>query len=274
MDQIFKGRTAFITGSTRGIGLAIGQKLASHGANVVVTGKTSEPHPKLENTVWSAVAQIESCGGKALGIVMDIRNEEAIFKAVEQAVEHFGGIDILVNNASAISLEDTENLSVKRYDLMHQINVRGTFLASKFCIPHLAKSDHAHILTMSPPLEMDLRWWGQHLGYTLSKYSMSLIGRGLALELHERGIGSNCLWPKTIIATAAIRNLLGGEAMLRSCRKPDIVADAAFYILRRPPSECTGRFFIDEEVLRSEGIEDFDKYSESLGGELFPDIFL
>jgi citronellol/citronellal dehydrogenase len=271
---IFTNKTAFITGSTRGIGLAIGKKLAAHGANVIITGKTTEAHPKLPGTIHSAAAEIEEAGGQALAIAMDLRNEDQVRTAFEQAVNAFGGIDILVNNASAIDLSDTESVTMKKFDLMHQINARGTFMASKYAVPHLKKSNSAHILTLSPPLEINQRWWGQHLAYTLAKYNMSLITRGLAEEFKSDGIAANCLWPRTTIATAAVQNLLGGEELIKRSRTPEIIADAAFYIFQKPARACTGNFFIDDEVLMREGILDFEKYAVTPGVELFPDIFL
>ncbi len=270
----FQGKTVFISGSTRGIGLAIAVRLAKEGANIVITGKTIDPHPALEGTLKTAVAEIEVLGANVIGIPMDIRHEDQVSNAVAQAAQHFGGIDILVNNASAIDLSDTRSLTMKRFDLMQQINTRGTFMVSKFAIPWLLKSDNPHILTLSPPLQMDDRWWGQHVAYTLSKYSMSLITRGLAEEFKEEGLACNALWPKTTIATAAIRNLLGGEQIIRLSRKPEIVADAAFYILQKKASLTTGQFFIDEDVLREKGITDFNHYAVVPGSELMPDIFL
>lgn len=270
----FDGKTIFITGATRGIGLAIAKKLGTHGARIVVTGKTTEPHPRLEGTISSAVESLHTLGADAIGIPMDIREEDQVKNAVESAASHFGGIDILINNASAIDLSDTLSLSMKRYDLMHQINTRGTFMASKYCLPWLLKSPNPHILTLSPPLNVSERWWGQHLAYTLAKYGMSLITRGLAEEFKEAGLGANALWPRTTIATAAIRNLLGGEEIIRMSRKPEIMADAAYHILKRNAREWSGHFFIDDEVLMSEGILDLSGYSVTPGSELMPDIFL
>jgi citronellol/citronellal dehydrogenase len=270
----FTGKTVFITGGTRGIGLAIGKKLASEGANIVITGKTKDPHPKLEGTLSTAVSEIESTGGHALGIHMDIREEDQVINAIQQTINQFGGIDILINNASAINLSDTPTLTMKHFDLMNQINSRGTFLASKYCIPHLLKSANPHILALSPPLEIHNRWWGQHLAYTMSKYCMSLITKGLAEEFKDQGIGANALWPRTTIATAAIQNLLGGDEIMKMSRKPDIMADAAFFILRKNSRDCTGNFFIDDEVLMREGILDLSSYSFVAGAELMPDIFL
>jgi citronellol/citronellal dehydrogenase len=270
----FAGKTVFITGATRGIGLAIAKKLGAHGARIVVTGKTTEPHPKLEGTISSAVESLHALGAEAIGIPMDIRDEDQVKNAVESTASHFGGIDILINNASAIDLSDTLSLSMKRYDLMHHINTRGTFMASKYCLPWLLKSPNPHILTLSPPLNVSERWWGQHLAYTLAKYGMSLITRGLAEEFKESGLGANALWPRTTIATAAIRNLLGGEEIIRMSRKPEIMADAAYYILKKNAREYTGQFLIDDEVLMQEGILDLSEYAVTPGSELMPDIFL
>jgi citronellol/citronellal dehydrogenase len=272
--DLFKNKTVFITGATRGIGLAIGLKLASEGANVVVTGKTDTPHPKLEGTLESAAQKINNAGGRALSVKMDIRNEEDVYNAVDAAVKQFGGIDILINNASAIQLTDTLSTDIKRFDLMHQVNTRGTFLASKACIPHLIKSPNPHILTLSPPMAISDRWFAQHLPYTIAKFGMSLVVKGLAAEFKDEGIGVNALWPRTTIATAAIQNLLGGDEIMRRSRKPEIMADAAFHILMRNSRECTGNYFIDDEVLMHEGIMDLSAYAYEEGMELMPDIFL
>lgn len=270
---MFKNKTVFITGSTRGIGLAIGKKLASEGANIVITGKTDEPHPKLEGTIHTAAEEIEAARGQAIAIKMDIRDEDNVQSAINSAVDAFGGIDILINNASAINLNDTLSTDMKRYDLMHAINTRGTFLASKLCIPHLLKSENPHILTLSPPLDVAPKWFGMYLAYTIAKYGMSLVVNGLSVEYAGR-IGVNALWPKTTIATAAVQNLLGGEEMVRASRKPEIVADAAYYILKRDFKSCNGQFFIDEDVLKSEGIDNLDQYAVDPNADLMPDIFL
>ena len=267
-------KTVLITGGSRGIGKAIALKLASEGANIVIAAKTSEPHPKLEGTIHSTVSEIQALGGKAVAVQCDIRFEDQIREAVNVAVESFGGIDILVNNASAIQLYSTELLEAKKFDLMQQINVRGTFLMCQACIPLLKKSNHAHILNLSPPLNMDPKWFGQHLAYTISKYGMSMIVLGLAEELKSYRIAANALWPKTIIATAAIKNLPGGDQLLSMSRKPSIVADAAYAILKRDPVSCTGNFYIDEEVLKEEGIQDLKSYSVDPTGILAPDIFI
>ena len=270
----FKNKTIFITGASRGIGKAIALRLAQEGANIIVAAKSVEENPKLGGTIYSSAKEIEIAGGKALPVQLDIRNEEAIEAAVQQAVDKFGGIDILINNASAISLSPTEQTEPKRFDLMHDINVRGTFFMSKACIPHLKKSSNAHILNLSPPINMDPKWFKSHVAYTMSKYNMTMIALGLAGELKKYNIAVNALWPKTTIATAAVQNLLGGEALMNMSRKPEIIADAAFYILSKPSTECTGNTFIDEEVLASEGITDLEHYAVVPGGNLYPDLFL
>ena len=269
-----KNRTAFITGSSRGIGKAIALKLASQGCNIVVAAKTAEPHPKLAGTIYTAADEIEKAGGKALPIVVDIRSEEMIQNAVNKTVETFGGIDILINNASAISLTPIEQTTQKRYDLMHEINVRGTFLVSKSCIPHLKKSKNPHILTLSPPLNLNPKWFGAHLAYTMSKYGMSMTVLGQSNELKSSGIAANALWPQTTIATAAIMNLLGGDAIVQASRKPEIMADAAAIILNKDSKECTGNFFIDETVLKENGITDFEKYAVNPNNALMKDLFI
>lgn len=269
-----KGRTAFITGSSRGIGKAIALRLAKEGANIIVAAKTITPHPKLEGTIFTAAEEIEKAGGKALAVQLDIRDEENIQAAIKKAAEHFGGIDILINNASAINLSKTTELPMKRYDLMNSINVRGTFMMCKYAIPHLKQGTNPHILNLSPPLNMDPKWFGQHLAYTISKYNMSQIAMGLANELKEDGIAANTLWPKTTIATAAVKFALGGEEMIQRSRTPEIMADAAFYILSKPSQSCTGNFFIDEEVVLGEGITDLDKYAVDTSKELLLDLFL
>lgn len=267
-------KTIFITGGSRGIGKAIAIKLAREGNNIVIAAKTTEPHPKLPGTIFTAAEEIEKAGGKALPIKTDIRSDENVIMAIQKAVEKFGGIDILINNASAINLNKTEYLEMKRYDLMHDINVRGTYMVSKLCIPHLKKSDNPHILTLSPPLNMDKKWFGNHLAYTMAKYGMSMTVIGLAEELKEYGIAVNALWPKTAIATAAVKNILGGEQLIQMCRTPEIMADAAFYIVNKKSTEYTGQFLIDEEVLRKEGETVFEKYAVNPDKELAPDLFL
>lgn len=274
MSTSLNGKTVFITGGSRGIGKAIALRLAREGAHIVIGAKTTEPHPKLEGTIYTAAEEIEAAGGKCLPLQLDIRDDQAIQKAVEQAAQHFGGIDILINNASAINLSPTEALEPKRYDLMHSINVRGTFMMSRACIPYLKKSTNAHILNLSPPINLNPKWLGQHLAYTMSKYGMSMVALGLADELKKYKIGVNALWPQTTIATAAVQNLLGGDFLIQKSRTPDIVADAAYLILSREATSCTGNFFIDEEVLKEEGITDFGKYAVNPSESLMKDIFL
>jgi citronellol/citronellal dehydrogenase len=271
---MYSNKTAFITGASRGIGKAIALKLASHGANIIIAAKSVEENPKLGGTIFSAAKEIEAVGGKALAIQCDIRNEEQIQDAIAKGVEAFGGIDILINNASAISLTTTEDTESKRFDLMHSINVRGTYLVSKHCIPHLKKGKNPHIITLSPPLNMDPKWFGNHLAYTLSKYNMSMIAIGLAEELKQYKIASNALWPRTTIATAAVMNLLGGQMLINMSRTPEILADAVFYILNQSSEKCTGNCFLDEQVLASEGITDLSAYSVLPGAQLFTDLFL
>lgn len=271
---MFKNKTVFITGATRGIGKAIAIRLAKEGANIVIAAKTTEPHPKLEGTIYSAAEEIEQAGGKALPLVTDVRLEESVQAAVAKAVETFGGIDILINNASAISLTSTEYTEMKRYDLMHSVNVRGTFLCSKTCLPYLRKAENPHILNLSPPLNMEARWFGPHVAYTMTKFGMSMCVLGMAEEFREEGIAVNALWPRTVIATAAVRNLLGGDDMIQKSRKPDIMGDAAYYILRRNSRSATGNFYIDDEVLASEGITDLSEYAYNPDEELMPDFFV
>lgn len=270
----FKGKTVFITGGSRGIGKAIALRLASEGAQVVIAAKSVEESPRLGGTIFSAAKEVVEAGGEALPVQCDIRFEDQIEAAVSKTIEVFGGIDILINNASAISLTTTEKTEPKRFDLMHDINVRGTFFVSKACIPHLRKGTNPHILNLSPPLNMSTRWFSAHLAYTMSKYNMSMIAMGLAEELKKDNIAANTLWPRTTIATAAVQNLLGGEALIKMSRKPEIIADAAYYILSRPSSSCTGNFFIDEAVLAEEGITDLEKYSIVPGAQLYTDLFL
>lgn len=269
----FKNKTVFITGGTRGIGLAIGKRLAQEGANVVIAAKTVVPHPKLEGTIYTAAAEIDAVGGHGLGVQCDIREEEQVEDAIRQAVEKFGGIDILINNASAISLTPTLQTPMKRYDLMHQINGRGTFLTSQKCLPYLLKSENPHILNLSPPLNFEPRWFGPHVAYSIAKYNMSLCVLGMAEEFKGK-VGINALWPRTTIATAAVQNLLGGDEMTKHSRKPEIIADAAYYILSRSAKDCSGNFFIDDEVLNAEGITDLDIYAVTPGADLMPDFFV
>ncbi len=270
----FTGKTAFITGASRGIGKAIALRLAKEGANIVVAAKSIEENPKLGGTIYSAANEIEQAGGKALALQCDIRFEDQIQASVSEAVKVFGAIDILVNNASAITLTPTEQTEPKRYDLMHDVNVRGTFFACKACIPHLRKGKNPHILNLSPPLNMDVKWFAGHLAYTLSKYNMSMIALGLSAEFKKDRIAANTLWPRTTIATAAVQNLLGGEALIKMSRTPEILADAAYYILKKSSATCTGNFFIDEEVLSAEGVTDLSKYSVVPGAQLYTDLFL
>jgi citronellol/citronellal dehydrogenase len=274
MDRTLSGRTLFISGASRGIGLAIALRAARDGANVALIAKTGEPHPKLPGTVYTAAEEIEAAGGKALPIVGDIRDEQQVASAVEQAVERFGGIDVCVNNASAINISGTEDLEVKRYDLMQAINTRGTFVVTKYCIPHLKKSDNAHVLTLSPPISLEPRWLGPHIGYTIAKYGMSLCALGFAEEFREDGIASNALWPRTLVATAAVQNLLGGDAAMERSRRPEVYADAAYAVLTRPSRECTGNTLLCEDVLAEEGVTDFDQYAYVPGADLQVDLYV
>ncbi len=268
------GKTLFITGASRGIGLAIALRAARDGANVTIAAKTDQPHPKLPGTIHSAAAEIESAGGRALACVVDVRDEAAVQAAVGRTVETFGGIDILVNNASAIQLTGTLLTAMKRFDLMHQINTRGTYLCSKLCLPHLVRADNPHVLNLSPPLNMERRWFAPHVAYTMAKYGMSLCVLGMAGEFESDGVAFNALWPRTTIATAAIQNLLGGEMLMATSRKPEIMADAAHHILNRDSRGCSGNFFIDEEVLAEAGVTDLERYSVTPGAELTPDFFI
>jgi citronellol/citronellal dehydrogenase len=268
-----QGKTLFITGASRGIGKAIGLRAARDGANVVIAAKSKVPNPKLPGTIDSAAEEMVQAGGKALAIQCDIRKDEEVQRAVAQAVERFGGIDVLVNNASAIHLADTSNTPMKRFDLMNGVNARGTFLCTQTCLPHLAKAENPHVLMLSPPLSMRARWFAPHVAYTMAKYGMSMCVLGMAEELKERGIAVNALWPRTVIATSAL-NLLGGEDTAKYGRTVEIVADAAHAILTRPARGCTGNFFIDEDVLRAEGVEDFDRYAVKRGEPLMRDLFV
>jgi citronellol/citronellal dehydrogenase len=270
----FENKTAFITGASRGIGKAIAVRLAKEGANIVIAAKSVEENAKLGGTIFSAAEEVESAGGKALAVQCDIRFQEQVQEAVEKAVETFGGIDILVNNASAISLTGIEHTGAKAFGLMHDINVKGTFFVSKACIPHLKNGKDAHILNLSPPINLDSKWFSNHLAYTMSKYNMTMIALGLSGELKKYNIAANSLWPKTTIVTAAVRNLPGGESLVKMSRIPEIISDAAYYILRRLPANCTGNCFIDEEVLAQEGITDLDRYAVVPGGQLYTDLFL
>jgi citronellol/citronellal dehydrogenase len=266
-----EGRVMFMSGGSRGIGLAIALRAARDGAKVALIAKTAEPHPKLPGTIYTAAEEIEAAGAEALPIVGDIRDEETVAAAVAQTVERFGGIDLVVNNASAINLAPMRELPVKRFDLMQQINARGTFVVTQACLEHLRESDHAHVLTLSPPLSIDKRWLAGHSAYTLSKMGMTMITLGVSAD--EPGIGANCLWPRTIIATAAVQNLLGGDEAMARARTPDIYADAAYHVLVRDPATCTGNTFIDDEVLAEAGITDLSGYSAA-EGDLVLDIFV
>lgn len=270
----FQGKTVFITGASRGIGKAIGLKLAAQGANVVVAAKSVEENPKLGGTIFSAAEAMTAAGGRGLALQLDIRFEDQIQAAVEKTVATFGGIDILINNASAISLTPTEQTEPKRFDLMHDINVRGTFFMTKACIPYLRKASNPHILTLSPPISLKPKWLAGHVAYTMSKYNMSMMTLAWAEELKKDGIAANALWPRTTIDTAAVRNLLGGEALAKMSRKPEILADAAYFILRRPAATCSGNLFLDEDVLAAEGITDLGHYSVVPGAQLFTDLFV
>jgi citronellol/citronellal dehydrogenase len=268
------GKTIFISGGSRGIGLAIALRAARDGANVTIAAKTAEPHPKLPGTIYTAAEEIEKAGGKALPVLCDIREEEQVADAVAKTVETFGGIDICVNNASAINLTGTLETDMKRYDLMHQINTRGTFLVSKMCIPHLKLAQNPHILNLAPPLDMSPKWFGNHVAYTMAKFGMSMCTLGMSAEFARDGIAVNSLWPLTAIDTAAVRNLLGGETVSAMSRSPAIMADAAYAILNRPSRDCTGNFFIDEEVLKAEGVSDFSIYAPDASGPLAADFFV
>lgn len=270
----FLNKTIFITGASRGIGKAIALKLAAEGANIVIAAKSITEDARLGGTIYSAAEEVESAGGKALAIQLDIRDETQCDVAIQKAAEHFGGIDALVNNASAISLTPTEDTTPKRYDLIHDINVRGTFFMCKAAIPQLRKSANPHILNLSPPLNMNPKWFAGHLAYTMSKYNMSMIALGLSAELKKDKIAANTLWPQTTIATAAVQNLLGGEMLMQMSRKPEILADAAYYILKRPSTQCTGNFFIDEQVLAEEGITDLGHYAVNPAQPLYKDLFV
>lgn len=269
------GKTIFISGASRGIGLAIALRAARDGANIVVAAKTAEPHPKLPGTIFTAAVEIEAAGGKALPVLCDVRDEAQVGAAIAKGVEAFGGIDVCINNASAIGLTGTLATDMKRYDLMNGVNARGTFLCSKLTLPHLLKAENPHILNLSPPLDMRPKWFARHTAYTMAKYGMSMCTLGMAAEFADEGVAVNSLWPLTAINTAAVRYALGGEAMARGSRLPTIMADAAHAVLNRPSRECTGNFFVDEEVLREEGVNDFEQYSPNSDDEpLVADFFL
>jgi citronellol/citronellal dehydrogenase len=269
-----KGKTLFVSGGSRGIGLAIALRAAQDGANVAIAAKTAEPHPKLKGTIYTAADEIRAAGGKALPILCDIREEAQVTAAIDKTVAEFGGIDICVNNASAISLTDSQNTDMKRFDLMMGINTRGTFMVSKYCIPHLTKSDNPHILMLSPPLDMKTKWFEQSTAYTIAKFGMSLCVLGLSGELKAAGIAVNALWPRTTIATAAVGNLLGGDAMMRASRTPGILADAAHVIFTKPAREFTGQFCIDDRLLYANGVRDFEPYRVDSSVALMSDFFV
>ncbi len=272
--KTLRDKTLFITGASRGIGAAIAVRAARDGANVAVVAKTDKPHPKLPGTVYTAVDQINRAGGQGLPCICDIRYEDQVQRAVERTVAAFGGIDIVVNNASAIALTGTLQTTMKRFDLMHDVNARGTFLCSKLCLPILLNAENGHILTIAPPLSLDSRWFENHLAYTMAKYGMSMCVLGMSEEFRDQGIGVNGLWPKTAIATAAIANLLGGAEAMRRCRKPEIMADAAYAIVTQESRECSGHFFIDEQVLRDHGVRDFQRYAVDPNATLMDDFFV
>ncbi|CAN7650965.1 NAD(P)-dependent oxidoreductase [Bosea sp. LjRoot90] len=269
-----KGKTLFITGGSRGIGLAIAIKAARDGANVTIAAKTAEPHPKLEGTIYTAAAEIEAAGGKCLPLMVDVRDEASVAEAIAKTAQTFGGIDIVVNNASAISLSNTQMTDMKRYDLMHQINTRGTFMVSKYAIPHLEKAENPHILMLSPPLDMKMRWFAPHLAYTMAKYGMSMCVLGLAGELAPKGIAVNALWPRTTIATAAVQNLLGGDKMVQASRTPEMIADAAWMVFNKPSRSFSGNFLIDDSFMAGEGVTDFTPYRVDPSVPLMPDFFV
>ena len=268
------GKTLFITGASRGIGLAIALRAAGDGANIAIAAKTAEPHPKLAGTIYTAAQEIERAGGKALPLIVDVRDETVVKDALAKTAARFGGIDIVVNNASAIQLTGVVDTDMKRFDLMHQINARGTFLVSKWAIAYLAKAANPHILMISPPLDMKEKWFAPHTAYSMAKFGMSLVVLGLAGELRSQGIAVNALWPRTIIATAAIKNLLGGEEMMRRARRPAIMADAAYAIFCTPSRQLTGRFLIDDNFLAERGVTDFDRYRVDPTQDLAPDFFV
>lgn len=269
-----KGKTLFITGASRGIGLAIALRAAADGANVAIAAKTDAPHPKLPGTIHTAAEEVEKAGGKALPLLMDVREEASVMAAVEQTVARFGGIDICVNNASAIQLTGTLQTDMKRYDLMHQVNGRGTFLTSKACLPHLKRAANPHVLALSPPLDLSPRWFGPHVAYTMAKFAMSMAMLGMTEEFRNDEIAFNALWPRTTVATSAIRYALGGDAMMSKSRTPEIIADAAYVIFNRPARECTGNFFIDDTLLYEAGVRDFDQYRVDPSQPLLPDFFV
>jgi citronellol/citronellal dehydrogenase len=269
-----KGKTLFITGASRGIGFAIAMRAAKDGANIAIAAKTNQPHPKLKGTIHTAATEIEAAGGRALPLMVDVREEMQVAEAMKKTAAHFGGIDIVVNNASAIQLTRTPETDMRRFDLMHQVNTRGTYVVSKHAIPFLEKAENPHILALSPPLDIQEKWFAPHLAYTMAKFGMSLVVLGLAGELRPRGIAANALWPRTTIATAAIENLLGGDTMMKMSRTPAIMADAAYKIFHKPAREFTGNFLIDDTFLAAEGETDFEKYRVDASQSLAPDFFV
>ena len=272
--MVFTGKTVFITGASRGIGEAIALRLAREGANIVVVAKSVHEDARLGGTIYSAVEKINAAGGRGLALQCDIRDEEQIIAAVQQANTVFGGIDILINNASAISLTNTEQTETKRFDLIHDINVRGTYLVTRHCLPFLRKSANPHILTLSPPLDMDPKWFAPYVAYTISKFNMSMMTIGWAKEFKKYNVAANSMWPVTTIATSAVKNIIGGEMLMNMSRKPEILADCAFYILQKPATECTGNLFLDEDVLRDAGITDLAHYAVNPGGPLQKDLYV
>ena len=269
-----KGKTLFITGASRGIGLAIGKRAARDGANVAIAATTAEPHKHVPGTIFTAAEEIEAAGGKGLPLIVDVRDEQSLIAAAAKTAETFGGIDICVNNASAINLVGTESLEMKRYDLMHQVNGRGTFLTSKSCIPYLKKSENAHVLNLSPPLDMSPKWFASHVGYTMAKFNMSMCALGMAEEFRHDKIAFNCLWPRTAIATAAVKFALGGDAMMNASRTPEIMADAAYQIFNKPAKSFTGNFLIDDTFLYENGVRDFEPYRVNREQKLVVDFFV
>lgn len=268
-----KGKTLFVTGGSRGIGLAIALRAAADGANVIIAAKTAEPHPKLPGTIFSAAREIEAAGGHAFPLVCDIRDEQAVSDAVAQGAEQFGGIDICINNASAIALRGTQSTTMRHFDLMHQVNARGTFLVSKTCVPWLLQAENPHILTLAPPLNVVEKWFAPHVAYSMAKFGMSMCVLGMAGEFRDQGIAVNALWPRTTIATAAV-NMLGGDDLMKHSRKPQIMADAAYAIVTRPSREFTGNFCIDDDVLEAEGVTDLSQYAVDPTLPLAPDFFV
>ena len=269
-----KDKVIFVSGGSRGIGLAIAKRAAQDGAKLALAAKTADPHPKLPGTIYTAAEEIAEAGGKALPLICDIRDEDNVREVVNQTVEHFGGIDICINNASAIQLTNTMDTEMKRYDLMHQINGRGTYMVSRYCLPHLLKAENPHILNLSPPLDMSAKWFAGHTAYTMAKYNMSMCVLGMAEEFKDRGVAVNAIWPRTAIATAAVQNHLGGDEIMRLSRTPEIMADAAYEILTKDSKEFTGNFCIDDIVLHEAGVQDFTKYASVPFAELMPDFFV